>query len=52
MTTDTVALDQEVHELLSRLGVAEEKYAQGEIVEPHHGASHCARCEDDRVCLG
>jgi aldehyde dehydrogenase (NAD+) len=32
MTTDTVALDQEVHELLSRLGVAEEKYAQGEIV--------------------
>ena len=32
MTTDTVALDREVHELLSRLGVAEEKYAQGEIV--------------------
>ena len=32
MTTDTVALDREVHELLSRLGVAEEKYAQGELV--------------------
>jgi aldehyde dehydrogenase (NAD+) len=32
MTTDTVALDHEVHGLLSRLGVAEEKYAQGEIV--------------------
>jgi len=32
MTTDTVALDREVHELLSRLGVAEEKYMPGELV--------------------
>ena len=32
MTTDMVALDQEVHELLSRLGVPESKYSQGELV--------------------
>jgi len=32
MTTDTVALEQEVHELLSRLGVPEKKYSQGELV--------------------
>jgi aldehyde dehydrogenase (NAD+) len=32
MTKDTIALDLEVHELLSRLGVAEEKYAQGELL--------------------
>ena len=29
---NTVALDQEVHELLSRLGVPKEKYAHGEMV--------------------
>jgi aldehyde dehydrogenase (NAD+) len=32
MTTDTVALDQEVHELLSRLGVQESEYSDGELV--------------------
>jgi aldehyde dehydrogenase (NAD+) len=32
MTTDTVALEQEVHELLMGLGVAEETNAQGELV--------------------
>jgi aldehyde dehydrogenase (NAD+) len=32
MTTDTVALEQEVHELLSRLGVPEKRYSQGELV--------------------
>ena len=32
MTTDTVALEQEVHELLSRLGVPEKRYCQGELV--------------------
>ena len=32
MTTDTVALDREVHGLLARLGVAEEKYTRGELV--------------------
>ncbi len=32
MTTDTVALEQEVHELLSRLGVPESRYSQGELV--------------------
>jgi aldehyde dehydrogenase (NAD+) len=32
MTTDTVALDQEVHELLSQLGVPESKYSQGELL--------------------
>jgi aldehyde dehydrogenase (NAD+) len=32
MTTDTVALEQEVHELLSRLGVPEKRYTQGELV--------------------
>jgi aldehyde dehydrogenase (NAD+) len=32
MTTDTVALEQEVHELLSQLGVAESRYTQGELV--------------------
>ncbi len=32
MTTDTVALEQEVHELLSRLGVPERRYSEGELV--------------------
>jgi aldehyde dehydrogenase (NAD+) len=32
MTTDTVALDQEVHELLTRLGVAESRYSAGELM--------------------
>jgi len=32
MTTDTVALEQEVHELLSRLGVPESRYSQGELI--------------------
>jgi aldehyde dehydrogenase (NAD+) len=32
MTTDPVGLDHEVHELLSRLGVAEGKYSRGELV--------------------
>src|SRR3984957_17158466 len=32
MTTDTVALEQEVHELLSRLGVPERRYSQGELI--------------------
>ncbi len=32
MTTDMVALEQEVHELLSRLGVPEKRYSQGELV--------------------
>jgi aldehyde dehydrogenase (NAD+) len=32
MTTDTVALDQEVHELLTRLGVPESRYAEGELM--------------------
>jgi aldehyde dehydrogenase (NAD+) len=32
MTTDTVALDQEVHELLSRLGVQKSEYSDGELV--------------------
>ncbi|MGD0646609.1 MAG: aldehyde dehydrogenase family protein [Acidobacteriaceae bacterium] len=32
MTTDTVALEQEVHELLSCLGVPEKTYSQGELV--------------------
>ncbi|HSY36748.1 MAG TPA: aldehyde dehydrogenase family protein [Acidobacteriaceae bacterium] len=32
MTTDTVALEQEVHELLSRLGVPEKRYSQGQLV--------------------
>ena len=32
MTTDMVGLDQEVHELLSQLGVAESKYFEGELV--------------------
>jgi aldehyde dehydrogenase (NAD+) len=32
MTTNTVALDQEVHGLLSRLGVPESKYSQGELL--------------------
>lgn len=32
MTTDMVGLDREVHELLSRLGVPESRYAQGELV--------------------
>jgi len=32
MTTDTVALEQEVHELLSRLGVPEKRYSEGELV--------------------
>jgi aldehyde dehydrogenase (NAD+) len=32
MTTDTVALEHEVRELLSRLGVQESKYAEGELV--------------------
>jgi aldehyde dehydrogenase (NAD+) len=32
MTTDMVALEQEVHELLSRLGVPENRYSQGELV--------------------
>ena len=32
MTTDTVALEQEVHELLSRLGVPEKRYSQGELI--------------------
>ena len=31
MTTDTVALEQEVHELLSRLGVPESCVFQGEL---------------------
>ena len=32
MTTDMVALEQEVHELLSRLGVPENRYSQGELI--------------------
>ncbi len=32
MTTDAVALEQEVHELLSRLGVPETRFSQGELV--------------------
>jgi aldehyde dehydrogenase (NAD+) len=32
MTTDTIAVDHEVHELLSRLGVGESKYTKGELV--------------------
>jgi aldehyde dehydrogenase (NAD+) len=32
MTTDAVALDQEVRELLSRLGVPENAYSEGELV--------------------
>ena len=32
MTTDTVAVEQEVHELLSRLGVPEKRYTEGELV--------------------
>ncbi len=32
MTTDTVALEQEVHELLSRLGVPASRYSHGELV--------------------
>lgn len=32
MTTDTIALEQEVHELLSRLGVSEQRYTQGELL--------------------
>ena len=32
MTTDTVALEQEVHELLSRVGVPEKRYSEGELV--------------------
>ena len=32
MTTDTVALEQEVHELLSRLGVPERRCSQGELI--------------------
>src|SRR6202044_1710914 len=32
MTTDTVAMEQEVHELLAHLGVPEKSYSQGELV--------------------
>ena len=52
MTTDMTAMDREVHELLSRLGVPESAYSDGAAggADSDYGAGDCACGEDDSGC--